>query len=113
LFGFAAGVTLFFLLASRRRRHFWQRVEDAIPVDRAVPVVGRARTIATGMYPSTIGLTILTAIALPFDAELAAFLAGTIAGLGLGSLWLGVEIVTWEHQRGLRMFLGEKRVHVR
>ena len=106
-------MTLFFLLASRRRRTFWQRTEDAAPADPAAPVIGRARTIATALYPSTIGLTILTAIALPFDAELAAFLAGTIAGLGLGSLWFGAEIVAWERQRGLRMFLAEKRVYVR
>ena len=106
-------MTLFFLLASRRRRTFWQRAEEAVPADPAASVVGRARTIGTALYPSTIGLTILTAVALPFDAELAAFLAGTIAGLGLGSLWFGAEIVTWERQRGVRMFLAEKRVYMR
>ena len=113
LFGFAAGLTLFLLLSSRSRRLFWDRADGAVPVDPAVPVVGWARTVATAMYPSTIGLTILTAIALPIDGALAAFLAGIIAGLGLGALWWGLEIVLWERQRGLRMFLAEKRVYVR
>jgi hypothetical protein len=113
LFGFAAGLTLFMLLASRRRRLFWQHVADAVPLDPVVPVAGWAQTVAEAMYPSTIGLTILTAIALPIDAELAAFLAGILAGLGLSALLWGLEIVTWERQRGLRLFLGTKRVYVR
>jgi hypothetical protein len=106
-------MTLFLLLASRRRRLFWHHVADAVPLDPAVPVASRAQTVVTATYPSTIGLTILTAIALPIDAELAAFLAGILAGLGAGALWQGVEIVIWERQRGLRLFLGEKRVYVR
>ena len=113
LFGFAAGLTLFMLLASRRRRLFWHHVADAVPLDPVVPVAGWAQTVAAATYPSTIGLTILTAIALPIDAELAAFLAGILAGLGLSALWWGLEIVTWERQRGLRLFLGTKRVYVR
>jgi hypothetical protein len=113
LFGFAAGLTLFLLLASRRRRLFWQQVADAVPLDPAAPVAGWAQTVATAAYPSTIGLTILTAIALPIDGTLAAFLAGILAGLAVGALVMGVEIVIWERQRDLRLFLGEKRVYVR
>jgi hypothetical protein len=38
------------------------------------------RTLARATYPSTIGVTVLTAIALPIDASLAALTAGLMGG---------------------------------
>jgi hypothetical protein len=40
------------------------------------------RALAVAMFPSTYGVALLTAIALGFNRDLAAFLAGVLIGLG-------------------------------
>ena len=76
-------------------------------------VEGRVRTTVRAAYPSTIGLTVLTAIALAADPELAAFLAGTLAALGLGAAIHAVEVVLWERSRGRRILLGPDDVYLK
>jgi hypothetical protein len=44
------------------------------------------RTALRGTYPSTLGLAVLTGIALAFSPILAAVLAGIIAGLGIAGV---------------------------
>ena len=56
------------------------------------------------MYPSTIGVSVLTAIALPIDAGLAAVMAGLLGGMALGGLMFGVELAAWERSQGVRLF---------
>jgi hypothetical protein len=104
---------LFPLLTSRRRRLFWAAVAEATPLDGPVSVETRLRTTIRAAYPSTIGLTVLMAIALAADAELAAFLAGTIAALGLGAAIHGAEVVLWERSRGRRLLLGPDAVYLK
>ena len=113
LFAFGTGLVLFPLLTSRRRRLFWAAVADATPVEGEASVEGRLRTTVRAAYPSTIGLTILMVIALAADPELAAFLAGTIAALGLGAALHGVEVVLWEQSRGRRLLLGPDDVYLK
>ena len=59
---------------------------------------GRWRGLAEAAYPSTIGLTVLTAIALG-AASLAAFLAGILAGLAVMSLVGFLRLTALEHAR--------------
>jgi hypothetical protein len=113
LFAFGTGLVLFPLLTSRRRRLFWAAVAEAMPLDGPVSVETRLRTTIRAAYPSTIGLTVLMAIALAADAELAAFLAGTIAALGLGAAIHGAEVVLWERSRGRRLLLGPDAVYLK
>jgi hypothetical protein len=56
------------------------------------------------MYPSTIGLTAVTAVALVVRPELAAVLAGILAGLGLAALWSAGQLALWERELGGRLF---------
>jgi hypothetical protein len=44
---------------------------------------------------------------------LAAFLAGTLAALGLGAAIHGAEVVLWERSRGRRLLLGPDDVYVK
>ena len=113
LFAFGTGIVLFPLLTSRRRRLFWAAVAEAKPLVEEALTESRLRTTIRAAYPSTFGLTILMAIALAADPELAAFLAGTIAALGLGAAIHGAEVVLWEQSRGRRLLLGPDDVYVK
>ena len=112
-FGFACGFTFFLLLMSRRRRAFWKKVETAQPAEEGVSIDSALRTVGKAAYPSTIGLTALTAIALAINPVLAAFLAGILAGMGLASLQLGAELIAWERWNSTRLLLGGRRVYLR
>jgi hypothetical protein len=59
--------------------------------------------LARAAFPSTMTLTVLTAIALPINAVLAALLAGMIAGLGVAALTLAAEQAWWESRSGRRI----------
>jgi hypothetical protein len=52
------------------------------------------RVLAVAMFPSTYGVAILTAIALPFNANLAAFLSGVMLGMGAVALVYGFRFRT-------------------
>jgi len=113
LFAFGTGLVLFTLQLTRKRRLFWLAVAEAKPLDGPVPVEGRLRTTIRATYPSTIGLTVLMVIALALDPELGAFLAGTIASLGLGGAVFGAELLLWELRRGQRLLLGPDDVYLK
>ncbi len=103
LFGLGGGLFLLAVLTSRRRRAFWQHVREARTLDPVPPVEDWPSTLARAVYPSTIGVSALTAIALPIDAALAAVTAGILGGMALGALIAGVEIVLWEQSQGVRL----------
>ena len=113
LFAFGTAIVLFTLQLTRKRRIFWLAVAEAKPFDPARPVQNRLRTVLRATYPSTVGLTVLMVIALPIDQQLGAFLAGTIASLGLGAAVFGTELVAWERSRGQRILLGSETVYLK
>jgi hypothetical protein len=82
--GLGAGLTIFTLVAPGGRR----RPERLRPPARP-PAQGRQpwwRVLAVAMFPSTYGVAVLTAIALVFNRDLAAFLAGVLLGMGAAAL---------------------------
>ena len=103
LFGLGAFIFALAMLTSRRRRLFWHRAEEATPIDAAAPVADWAWTISRSMFPSTLAMTALTALALPFNPALAALLAGVLAGMGVVGLVFAVELVLWERGRNSRL----------
>jgi hypothetical protein len=117
LFGLGAGVFVIAMLAkSRPRSRFWQRVDEAQPLDPGAPVETWPRTLARASYPSTIGVAGLTAIALPIEAGLAAVMGGVLGGMALGGLMSGVEVAAWERSHGVRLFASsglQTRMYVR
>jgi hypothetical protein len=105
IFALGAGLLLFAVLASSRRRRAWARIAgaEAAPVDASVESPWRSLLAAT--YPSTIGLTILTVVALVADPRLAALLAGILAGLGLAALVFAAQLAAWERERHGRLLV--------
>ena len=105
LFGLGAGLIFITMLAkSRPRSRFWQRVGEAKALEPGTPVEAWPRTLARAAWPSTIGVSVLTAIALPIDAGLAAVMAGLMGGMALWGLISGVEVAAWERSQGVRLF---------
>lgn len=70
------------------------------------PVESRGRALVRVTYPSTIGLTVLTVIALWPQPPLAAFLAGILGGLGVMALVGAARVWAWERARRVRLFVG-------
>ena len=103
VFGLGAAVFAVAMLTSRRRRMFWVRVAEAKPVDADAPVAGWAWTIARSMFPSTLAVSALAALALPLDNALAALLAGVLAGMGVMGGVFAAELLMWERPRNLRL----------
>jgi hypothetical protein len=109
IFALGAGLLLFAVLASARRRRIWARIAEAGAAPGDAPVEPWPRTLLAATYPSTIGLTGLTAIALAANPRLAAFLAGILAGLGLTALAFAAQLAAWERERHGRLLVERGR----
>lgn len=99
--GLAGGVL--FVLADPRRR--WG---GGAQVEPAEPPAGAERedwwrTALRASYPSTVGLAVLAAISIVFNAVLVGVLAGVIGGLGVAGLVAGVEVAAKERRLGGRL----------
>jgi hypothetical protein len=101
-----AGLLVFAVLAGSRRRGERGRLDEAALLVGPASVVSHARALARATYPSTIGLTATTAIALAARPPLAALLAGILAGLGALALVAAAELALWERRRGGRVLTG-------
>jgi len=103
LFVAGAVIVLVAIMSSRRRRLVWLRLVEAEPLESEPRLEPRRRILARAAYPSTIGLTVLIAIALVLQPALAALLAGILAGLGGAALGFAAQLSAWERQRGARV----------
>jgi hypothetical protein len=61
------------------------------------------------MYPSTIGLSAVIAVSLVVSPELAAVLAGILAGIGLAALYSAGQLLLWERELGGRLLIERGR----
>jgi hypothetical protein len=73
IFAFGAGLLVFAVLASARRRRTWARIAEAGTAPANARVEPRRRSLPAATYPSTIGLTGLTGIALVANTRLRRF----------------------------------------
>jgi hypothetical protein len=102
---FLAGAVILFVavLGGRRRRLVWFRLDEAESLARPGSLESRGRSALRAAYPSTIGLTVLVAIAAWPQPGLAALLAGILAGLGGTALAFAAQLEAWERRRGIRV----------
>ena len=103
LFVAGALVVLVAIVSGRRGRLVWQRLAEAERLAPSTRPEPRGRSLARATYPSTIGLTVLIAIALWPEPALAALLAGILAGIGGAALGFGAQLAAWERRRGARV----------
>jgi hypothetical protein len=61
------------------------------------------RSSLRALYPSSLGLTLLSLVALAWDPVLSAVLAGVIAGLGVAGLISAVDVALQERRLGGRV----------
>jgi len=104
LFALGCGLLLVALPASvTRRRPERRRPAEAQPLPPGMTPLPHRRALALAMYPSTIGLSAVTAVALVLSPPLAAVLAGILAGIGLAALYSAGQLALWEHELGGRL----------
>jgi hypothetical protein len=110
-FALGAGGFAVAALADPRRQFFRIREETAAVPDGAV-FVPRGRVALAALYPSSIGLAVLTAVALTFNPALAAVMAGGLAGLGVAGAVTGAGIALQERADGIRLYVerGTRRI---
>ena len=113
---FACGVAILFLAVygGDRRRRSALRFERAEPVPAGARIESRGRALGRAAYPSTIGLTVLTAFALWPQPGLSALLAGLLGGLGGVSVAGAFRLGAWERERKARILIeagGAERVY--
>jgi hypothetical protein len=103
--GFSFGtIVLFFSVLADPRRRFLAPDQEAQPVPSDARYDSKAELALTAIFPSTVGVGVLTAIALAFDRTLAAVLAGALAGMGLATVVGAVRIAEQERREGLQFF---------
>jgi len=103
LFAAGAVIVLVAIMSRRRSRLVWRRLAEAERLESEPRLEPRRQALARATYPSTIGLTVLTALALYLNPGLAALLAGILAGLGGAALGFAAQLTAWERQRGARV----------
>jgi hypothetical protein len=106
LAAFGAGLVLFSVYAGGRPQRAALRFGDPEVAPEGARVESRVRALVRATYPSTIGLTVLTVIALWPQPPLAAFLAGILAGLAVMALVGAARVSAWERARHTRLFVG-------
>jgi len=105
LFACGALVLLLAVYGGDRRRRSALRFEQLGPVPAGALLEPRRRALARASYPSTIGLTVLMAVALWPQPGLAALLAGVLAGLGGMSIAGALRLGAWERERNARILI--------
>jgi hypothetical protein len=83
----AAALAMAFLLPNDPRARFRRATDEPAELPADARVAPAWQHAAHAALPSTVGVTILAAVILPFRPTLAALLAGILAGLGLAALY--------------------------
>jgi hypothetical protein len=112
LFAFGAAIVLLSIYGGGRRERSAARFADPEPAPAGAELQSRWRGLAEAAYPSTIGLAVLTAIALVLQPPLAAVLAGILGGLAVMSLLGFGRLTALEHARRSRILVDYKASRV-
>jgi len=108
LVAFGAALVLLSIYGGGRPARSRAKFANPEPAPEQARMQGRWHGLAEAAYPSTIGLTGLTAIALVLQPPLAAFLAGILAGLAVMSLVGYTRLALLERKRHARILVDYK-----
>jgi hypothetical protein len=92
-----------FLLATDRR-FVRRRLEEPARLPPTAVLVPPVNAAVYGLFPSTVGVSVLAAISLAFEPVLAGLLAGVLGGMGIVSGAALVSILATERRSGRRLF---------
>jgi hypothetical protein len=109
---FGAAVVLLSIYGGDRRHRSALKFGDPEPAPREAGMKSPWRGLADAAYPSTIGLTALTLIALWPQPPLAAFLAGILLGLAVMSLVGFARLTALERRRRSTILIDYKASRV-
>jgi hypothetical protein len=98
LLGWAVGAMLVSIILAGDPRGRRSPAPEPLPGD-AVPEVW-AQIARTDVFPSTVGVALLTALALTFDPVVAAVLAGILGGMAFMTLLSWVRVALAERKLG-------------
>jgi hypothetical protein len=112
LFIFGAALVLVSIYGGGRPGRSAAKFANPEPTPAEARMQGAWRGLAEAAYPSTIGLTALTAIALWPQPPLAAFLAGILGGLAVMSLVGYLRLLALERRRRSTLLIDYKASRV-
>ena len=112
LVAFGAAIVLLSIYGGGRPARSAVRFANPEPAPADAHMQASWRGLAEAAYPSTIGLAVLTAIALWPQPPLAAFLAGILVGLASMSLVGFARLTALEHARRSRILIDYKASRV-
>jgi hypothetical protein len=113
LLGWVVGATLVSIILAGDRRG---RVRmDPQPLPRDVISESWAEIARTGVFPSTVGVAVLTLVSLAFNPVLAGIMAGILGGMALMTIVSGVQVALTERSSGGALYLerATRRLYIR
>ena len=114
---FALGVLGAAIALGADPRYSRDLLGEVPPLPPGARFASRREMAVQGVFPSTVGVAALTAVALFFNATLAALLAGVEAGMGVAGFiaWLNLDSIErrldyglYVERRGRRVFAGPR-----
>jgi hypothetical protein len=107
----ALGAVLFtvFLVVTESGKRRRAGPASPLPTPAGARYASAVEAARIAVYPSTIGITAVAAVAVFLDARLAALLAGVLAAMGAAALAVGGSTRWNEHRDGERLFVSRTR----
>lgn len=117
LLAFGVGTLGAAIALSADPRYSRDLLGEVPPVPDGASYSSKRELALRGIFPSTVGVVALTAIALFFDATLAALLSGVLAGMAASGFiaWMNLESIErrndyrlYVERKGKRVFAGSR-----
>jgi hypothetical protein len=101
--GWAVGAVLVSIVLAGDRRG--RLTMDPLPLPAQAIPESSAEIARTDVVPSTVGVAVLVLVALPFEAVLAAMMAGILGGMALMTIVSGVQVAVAERRFGGQLYV--------
>jgi hypothetical protein len=112
-FGVTASGSTFLLVSDRRALLLRGPVRKPEPVPSDALFETGWEIARAGVLPSTVGVAVLTAVALAFNALLAALLAGVLGGMAAAGAISWVQVAMRQRSEGATLYAGGGRLYAR